>query len=207
MKWYSIIYSLPKKWKSNLDMSKFTEHYEEDVIVTFSGVSLSLKECKTKFLTQIFVAKNFTEPKAKIYFEHLLHSVSQNWEDIYTLPFKLTVDTKLRNFQWKLTHNILMTNHKLNKIMPTKVVSPLCNFCKQENETIIHLFYECKLVETFWSTFIESWGQYFHINTMMTAGQVLFGDVLYSNLFNFLIISCQKIYLYQPLPTGNSYFC
>ena len=105
MKWYSIIYSLPKKWKSNLDMSKFTEHYEEDVIVTFSGVSLSLKECKTKFLTQIFVAKNFTEPKAKIYFEHLLHSVSQNWEDIYTLPFKLTIDTKLRNLQWKLTHN------------------------------------------------------------------------------------------------------
>ena len=76
--------------------------------------------------------------------------------------------------------------------MPTKVVSPLCNFCKQENETIIHLFYECKLVETFWSTFIESWGQYFHINTMMTAEQILLGDVLYPNLFNFLILAAKR---------------
>ena len=34
-------------------------------------------------------------------------------KDVYELPFKVTVENKLRSFQYKLVHNIIPTNLSL----------------------------------------------------------------------------------------------
>ena len=52
-----------------------------------------------------------------------------DWEKIYLLPFKTTLHTKLREFQYKILNRILYTNVMLFKF---KIVdSPLCYFCEK----------------------------------------------------------------------------
>ena len=46
---------------------------------------------------------------------------------IYTLPRRVTINTNLRIFQYKVLHNILYLNKMLYKF--GKKVSPLCSFC------------------------------------------------------------------------------
>ena len=69
-----------------------------------------------------------------------------DWEKIYLLPFKTTLHTKLREFQYKILNRILYTNEMLFKFK--KVDSPLCYFCGKELNTLEHFFFvvqECTL--------------------------------------------------------------
>ena len=68
-------------------------------------------------------------------------SSSVDWQKIYLLPFKTTLDTKLREFQYKILNRILYTNKILFEFK--KVDSPLYEFCEKELETIEHLFFHC----------------------------------------------------------------
>ena len=71
-----------------------------------------------------------------------------DWERIYSLPFKVTLDTKLREFQYKILHRICYTNDMLFKFRI--VDSPLCYFCGEEMETLEHFFFFCDRVRSFW---------------------------------------------------------
>ena len=57
------------------------------------------------------------------------------------LPSQATIESSLRSFQYKIFNNILYLNEKLFKF---KIVdSPLCSLCETENESMLHLFFEC----------------------------------------------------------------
>jgi len=49
-----------------------------------------------------------------------------NWKEIYRMPIKLTIDTKLRDFQLKLFHQIIPANTILFKCNITSF--SLCEF-------------------------------------------------------------------------------
>ena len=66
---------------------------------------------------------------------------------VYELPFKITIENKLRSFQFKLIHNILPTNQRLWKMNVNS--SPKCEQCDAHCETISHMFYECPAVKRF----------------------------------------------------------
>ena len=72
-----------------------------------------------------------------------------DWERIFSLPFKITLNTKLREFQYKVLHRICYTNIMLFKF--GLAVSPLCYFCNKELETLEHFFFYCSKVSTFWN--------------------------------------------------------
>ena len=69
-------------------------------------------------------------------------------EKIYSLPSKVTLHTKLREFQYKVLNRILYTNEMLFKIK--KVDSPRGYFCGTEIETGEHFFFYCSKVCAFW---------------------------------------------------------
>ena len=71
-----------------------------------------------------------------------------DWKSIYILPRMVTVDTKLRVFWYKILNNILFVNKMLFKLR--KVESALCSFCKDEDETYIHLFHRCRKTSILW---------------------------------------------------------
>ena len=77
-----------------------------------------------------------------------------DWKKIYSLPFVVTIETKIREFQYKLLNDIVFTNEKLFRFK--MIDSPLCTFCKKDVESLENLLFHCTFVESFWKTF-TSW--------------------------------------------------
>ena len=56
--------------------------------------------------------RSFSPPIVEITLRNLVSNV----KDVYELPFRVTVENKLRSFQYKLVHNIIPTNLSLYKM-------------------------------------------------------------------------------------------
>merc|ERR1711973_448677 len=56
--------------------------------------------------------------------------------------------SKLKNFQFKLLHRRIPTNKFLYTIKVKD--NNLCTFCKKDIETLIHMFWTCEIIQTFW---------------------------------------------------------
>ena len=69
----------------------------------------------------------------------------EEWKHINVLPFKSNLNSKAKWFQYSILHRFLPTNDLLHK-MKIKDTNK-CSFCKNETETICHMFYECPIVE------------------------------------------------------------
>ena len=61
----------------------------------------------------------------------------KTWEQLYDDVRILTKSTKLRFFQFRLINGYLTTNSKRSKW--NSAISPLCTFCGNCDETVIHL--------------------------------------------------------------------
>lgn len=72
----------------------------------------------------------------------------KTWSSIFELPFKVTQETKLRWLQFQTLHRIVPTNEYLFKL--NILNSSSCTFCKNNIETIEHLFYDCIHVKELW---------------------------------------------------------
>ena len=73
---------------------------------------------------------------------------------IYMLPFKITKETKLSIFQYKIIHNILPHRVLLHKMK--NVNSPLCIHC-DSLETLSHMLVNCIEIQNFWVQVISWW--------------------------------------------------
>jgi hypothetical protein len=72
---------------------------------------------------------------------------SMLFNDIY----RITNDTKLRNFLFKPLHHILLNNKLLHKMGMKN--SALCNFCNQEEDSILHYLRGCPVARRIWTSF------------------------------------------------------
>ena len=73
---------------------------------------------------------------------------------IYNSVIPTLNEIKLRDFQYKITNKILVTKSFLYRI--NKVDDNLCEYCRQNPETIHHLFVHCNTVKIFWRE-LEEW--------------------------------------------------
>ncbi|PJE77967.1 hypothetical protein CI610_03106 [invertebrate metagenome] len=101
----------------------------------------------------LFIKDLTTNDKYKVKWslELDIHQNQYWWEKINFIIFKLTSDSSLQWFQYRITHIIISTNKYLRMI--SVINSPVCSFCKANIESIIHLFWECTLVTKFWQEF------------------------------------------------------
>ena len=90
----------------------------------------------------MFAEKFFCPPLIESYLREQTFTPSA----VYELPFKTTIENKLRSFQFKLVHNILPTNQPTPWKMNVKS-SPKCKHCEAPCETISHIFYECPAIK------------------------------------------------------------
>ncbi|KAL9964077.1 hypothetical protein ACROYT_G027656, partial [Oculina patagonica] len=144
---FSLFSALPEEWRKLLKINKnsiSSETYDliqTDFNLRIQGKKVNLQNLKSKSLYDSFVSKISSIPTAQKKYNEAFstHASQLDWEKIYLLPFKTTLDTKLREFQYKMLNRILYTNKMLFKFK--KVDSPLCDFCEKELETIEHLFF------------------------------------------------------------------
>ena len=105
-----------------------------------------------KYIYKYFIEKDEKENFVKgiVKWQHKLDTEldgSMLFNDIY----RITNDTKLRNFQFKLLHHILPNNKLLHKMGIQN--SALCNFCNQEEDSILHYLWGCPVAKRFWTSF------------------------------------------------------
>ena len=75
----------------------------------------------------------------------------ENFEDFTKICkhiYKVTKNTKLRDFQYRFMHNIIPLNDRLFKWKLK--TSPLCDLCNQRKQTVKHFFWECSIAQSIW---------------------------------------------------------
>ena len=100
-----------------------------------------------------FVNRLTVRPVCEKLFAETFGVQEDEWSQIYLMPFKCTIEVKMRVFQFKLSHNILFTNDRLYKMKVTDSLT--CNFCQAEIETHVHLFYECNFTSKLRQELVE----------------------------------------------------
>ena len=102
-----------------------------------------LESITTKIIYKLFISGKFEPPTSKKLFSNQYNIYDEGtWRIIYSLPARVTIDIKIRIFQYKILNNILFLNQRLYYVK--EIDSPLCSLCKREVETIPHLFLKCE---------------------------------------------------------------
>ena len=101
----------------------------------------------SRFIYRTLVEKISTHPTAIARCSQYNFCNNLNWHSIFSLPFKTARNMKVIYLQLRFLHRILGVNYLLHKM---KLSDPLCSFCSNEEETLLHLFYECNYVRKFW---------------------------------------------------------
>ena len=76
-----------------------------------------------------------------------------DWKTIFKHSIKISPDPQLKWFQARILHRILPTGKYLHLCKLTQ--SPLCVFCDSHVETLVHLFWGCDFVNSFWKDFVK----------------------------------------------------
>ena len=122
-----ILDALPVQWRNSLT-SCGNKGGNVFVLNDFIKLWLKNKQVRldkliSKNIYGVIRSKYETTPTAQSKFAEHYSSVNLDWQEIYNLPFKVVIDTKSREFQYKILNRYLTTNSFLHKI--GLIASPL----------------------------------------------------------------------------------
>ena len=142
----------------------------------------------SRFIYNSFIEKT-EKANATKNWENILNK-EINWKMIFGKVNKIR-EVKLKWFQMKICYRVLVTNSILKNMGITE--SNLCNFCRQERDTIMHYMWECTMIQQFWKDFTKT----FHDSCTnssrlkLTPGVILFGvddNIKTDEGFDFILI-------------------
>jgi hypothetical protein len=148
LKWYGLIHALPKHWRDIICKKGLCWTGQIEYGLRMPNGFIPMDKVKSNSIYVWFRDKEKVESISQHYFKRVYELSDDECYDLFVMPFKVTLDTKLRWFQYRVMHNIVPTNVWLQKVGLTN--SDLCSFCKKEKETITHMFVECEKVVDFW---------------------------------------------------------
>ena len=122
---------------------------------------------------------------------------THKWAKINSMTFSFTKSSKLQWFQYRIIHRVLGTNELLHKMNMRQ--NPDCVFCKEESESIEHLFWTCPKISEVWDE-LNLWiYRETEIELPLNLEIVLFGilDKNDKNYIRNLIIILAKFYIYR----------
>ena len=184
--------SLTNNAHNNRNAFVLTDHFE----LRLNNQNVALCKALSKSVYKEIRSNFECAPTARAKFEEKFGRATFKCKEIYRLPFTVALNTKTREFQYKILNRYLVTNTFLHKVglKPTA----LCTFCGEESESLEHLFISCYITERFWLEFIH-WYNNIHIKLeKLSEVNKLFGiwdrkeDFLLLN--HLLIIARQNIY-------------
>ena len=190
---------MPKKWQDSL---KRSSHYEkkafslqEQIVLSLNGQKTPINKAVSKIIYKEFRNRVITTPSAQKKYVCSFINDTLDWKEIYGLPHRVTSDTKLREFQYKLLNRYLVTNVFLNKI--GVLPSPACSFCGKEDESLEHILISCNYAKEFWAEVIK-WLCNLKVNiNNLNNREILFGmsnceDEIFIN--HALLVAKQYLY-------------
>ena len=86
---------------------------------------------------------------------------------------KISKETKLQVFQYKVLHQIIPTQLFLYRAKISE--SPVCKICKMSNENVEHMLYDCESTKNTWLNLIVLFEQRESIEVQCNTKSCLFG--------------------------------
>lgn len=195
--YYRIIKAIPAEWKNILlrnepslqsqSRTQWLDKFLKPKVKPARMAYFKLQENLPNKIESLLLIWN-TDLKIKMQTENL--------ESHFKRIDRITLQTKLRFFQYRLLNKALPTNVLISKWVPEN--DGKCYFCKSKPETIIHLFIDCIYVQKLWKALCK-WLKYFHdVKVVLTSSNKMFCDVSTrsSRLINHLIL-LTKFYIYK----------
>jgi len=193
-----IINALPSSWKVCIYGIK--DCLQEDYIFYVDKVELSCKGLYQEYIKRLYTLPEeypiSWSKELKIEIDEL------DWIENYIDCMRWTISTKLRSFYYSYRMKDIMTNSKLFKMKIKD--SAKCNWCDNEHQDMLHLFWECIQSKHLWIN-LEQW-----INKILTDGKlkieremIFLFDIEAGNLTNIInlivLITCRYIYVNKCL--------
>ena len=172
-----VVDAIPIAWRLIIKQSQTSQHLHssflgDKIYIELDETEIDLSKVTSKLLYTKFKTKKQTPPSAQSKMKNKYPQLVVEWKKIYSLPFTVTVETKLREFQYKILNDVVYTNDKLFRFK--MIESPLCTFC-QEDESLEHLLFHCAITKNFWLSFL-SWISEQNISMeTLTLIHILFG--------------------------------
>lgn len=190
-RWRQLIGAVPRDWKFILerDKNERTLTFEPEQHILFITRMLILNRLTCKELYNKMVLSLKENPTTETRIQEILSTQDIDWQNVYTLIRNVTIDNYSRQFHFKLTHNILYLNKILHRMGLAD--SSECPFCHDEDETVLHLFSECRSTLSLWS----------QLNAYFSNNLELPNLTPQSAFFGFCTISENKMILNQILIT------
>ena len=111
--------------------------------------TLNKSKLNSRQLYSLHVYTHPFTPTSQKYFIELFKTDSFDWKQIYLLPCLVTLDSYSRSFQYKILNSSLYFDKK--HFTFRKSTSSLCPSCKPSDETVLHQFYKCNIIEKLWN--------------------------------------------------------
>ena len=196
--WMQLVNAIPKEWKKeinranvNMDLNTIIEHH----IIQKSRI-VALEKLNSKEIYWHLIVSLKIKPTSQVYFDNIFPGL--NWCKIYLMPRRVTVNTNLRCFQYKILNNFLFLNKKL--FLFGKVTSPRCSFCNTHDETTVHLFSTCVNTQALWLELKSFLSDDFNLPSL-TPQTAIFGfcddiDEMISDISNHLLL-IYKFHIYK----------
>ena len=189
----SLISAIPKIWKEKL--KAHSEPMHDQKLGEIPRIKIGQKFVVIQKITNKQIVnkllKNTIKPATSIetWINLFPFLETEDWNQIFLRTFKITKETYLQSFQYKILHRILNCNEKLYKwkIKPKDE----CDECGEVDSIEHHLFY-CKISTKFWKQ-LKDWSICnLGFSIELTVCEVIFGIPTYKNpdlkIINFLIL-------------------
>ena len=149
----SVINSMPAAWRlliRTANIAPVLSPLPNTLAILINDILIPILDASSKHIYRSFLAKKQTTPIAKDR-EKLsakYHHLTIDWKRVYLLSFRTTLETKLREFQFKILNRIVFTNEKRFRFGMAEPDKCVC--CQTEVESIEHLLFSCKISSVFW---------------------------------------------------------
>ena len=200
--WRGIIATIPTHWKQNLKhgfirnmqfAKGFMIQSEDDTSADDTSAPININIMSTKMIYQIFIHRFGETPTSQKKYSDEFGILDEEWDGIYSLPFKVSIDVRTRIFQYKINLNCLMTNSKLFKM---RIISnDECSFCNSHQETMGHVFFDCIYTQHFWTSFIHWWMEISQNEIYLDNQRIIFGIDTRNpdTLLNLCVVLAKKV--------------
>ena len=96
-----VINAIPNEWRLIIRQSQ--QHIyspsSDTIQINIDGININLLKVNSKMIYNEFKRKKQTVPSAQIKLDNKYPELSVEWKKIYSLPFTVTLETKVREFQ------------------------------------------------------------------------------------------------------------
>ena len=188
--------SLPYAWRNQMNLNEPFEIYNEIIYFDNKHVRL-LNKADAKKVYSFFVSQDSHVPtcidKWKTVYPNIFEG---NWKDYFKFSFRISRETILQSFQYRILHRTITCRKKLHEMR--LIDTSICTVCP-EVDTIQHFFYHCLYVKHFWESIFNWLNNLFEFNSNINEREIIFGievenDIMF--VINYVILH-GKFYIYR----------